>query len=428
MPLAVDTAVEPLSDAAILAARLVAISVPMHTALRLGVQVAERVRVLHPAAHICFYGHYAWLNSEHLLEVCADSVIGGEYERALCELARALDADCVDTVQGVTTSDTASAPLLERIAFATPERGSLPPLDKYARLESPGVMKLAGYVEASRGCLHTCQHCPITPVYNGRFFVVPAPVVLEDIRTQVHMGARHITFGDPDFLNGPGHSMKIVKAMHAEFPDLTFDATIKIEHILERRTLFPELRELGCAFIVSAVESLSETVLTHLKKGHSKADVIEALAILKAAGIPMRPSLLPFTPWATLDDYLELLEFFEDQRMLEHVDPVHFSIRLLVPPDSALLADLTADGYLGPLNRASFTYEWTHPDQRMDSLQRQVARLAEEAEQERRDVVETFYAIKELAYEMRGARQRTVRRYVPDAAARPPRLTEGWFC
>jgi len=41
----------------------------------------------------------------------------------------------------------------------------------------------------------------------------------------VAAGATHITFGDPDFLNGPGHALKVVRAAHAEFPRLTFDFT-----------------------------------------------------------------------------------------------------------------------------------------------------------------------------------------------------------
>src|SRR5213592_1050757 len=116
-------------------------------------------------------------------------------------------------------------------------------------------------------------HCPIVPVYEGRFFIVPVEVVLEDIRRQVRAGATHITFGDPDFLNGPGHSLAIVRAMRAEFPSLTFDFTAKIEHILRRRELLPDLARLGCLFIVSAVESIDDRVLAILDKGHTRGDV-----------------------------------------------------------------------------------------------------------------------------------------------------------
>jgi radical SAM superfamily enzyme YgiQ (UPF0313 family) len=232
-PIAVDTSVETLRGDVIKPARLVAISVPMHTALRLSIPIAERVRRLNPDAHICFYGLYASLNGDYLLRNHADSIIGGEFEEALVSLAEALvdgpDHDSPLTLPGVRTREAAATPVLKRLSFAQPAREALPENKHYAHLVHQGRVVQAGYVEASRGCLHTCRHCPITPVYGGRFFVVPRETVLQDIRHQVRDGgAGHITFGDPDFLNGPRHSMAIAEALHEEFPKLTFDATIKV--------------------------------------------------------------------------------------------------------------------------------------------------------------------------------------------------------
>ncbi|MGE5334070.1 MAG: cobalamin-dependent protein, partial [Nitrososphaerota archaeon] len=219
-PAAIDTSVSELPDEAIMRARLVAISAPMHTALRLGTRVAARVRRLNPRAHICFYGLYATLNAEFLLRTVADSAIGGEYEEALLALAETLDTEVEDgpiapiAIPGVRTREHHAMPVLRRLNHAVPERDGLPTAHSYAYLVRGDEAVPAGYVEASRGCLHTCAHCPITPVYGGRFFVMPRSLVLEDIRAQVRAGARHITFGDPDFLNGPRHSLEIVRALH----------------------------------------------------------------------------------------------------------------------------------------------------------------------------------------------------------------------
>ena len=423
-PVAVDTSVETLPDDAIERARLVAISVPMHTATRLGVAIAERVRRINPAAHICCYGLYALLNADYLRPRHADSVIGGEFEAPLLDLVGQLAAG-----EAVLARD--AAPHLARLPFLVPERAELPELRSYAGLRRGDTIVPAGYVEASRGCLHTCLHCPIPPVYGGRFFVVPKEVVLTDIRAQVAAGARHITFGDPDFLNGPGHVMRIVRAMHEEWPWLTFDATIKVEHILERRELFPELAALGCAFLVSAVESLSDLVLERLDKGHTRADVIAALDILDAAGIPMRPSLLPFTPWTTLDDYRDLLTFVEERDLIDHFDPVHFSIRLLVPPGSSLLDRPDTATWLGPLDEAAFTYRWAHPDDsRLDDLQRAIAVAVEQADRDGATPTDTFFRIKELAWAASGEPLPLPRTRGGIATARRPvpGLTESWFC
>lgn len=426
-PAAVDTAVDELDDAQIEAAALVAISVPMHTALRLGIGIAERVRRLNPRARICFYGLYAWLNAEFLLREHGDFVIGGEYERALLELAAALETSDGTVVPGVRTAGNPVPPAIERIDFAQPRRDGLPELDRYARLLIDGREVTAGYVEATRGCHHTCLHCPVVPVYQGRFFAIPRSVVLDDMRRQIAAGAGHISFGDPDALNGPTHLLRIMQAMHAERPQVTFDITTRIEHIIQHRDIIPALAEAGCLFLISAVESVSEEVLRNIDKGHTKADVVEALAILDAAGIAMRPSLLPFTPWTTLDGYIELLEFIEEHELIEQIDPVHLSIRLLVPPGSALLDRPQTAAWLGSLDEENFTFTWAAPDPRLDQLQLWVAGIAERAAQQGSCPFETFSAIKRATYHLAElpepppVLQKTGRR-------RAPRLSESWFC
>jgi len=429
-----DLAVETLDEAAVRAADFVGIAVPMHTAMRLGVQAAREVRALNPEAHICFYGLYAWLNADYLLQAengqraLADSVIAGEYEAPLRELVRtvAQGGSALD-VGGVSTAAGRNGTYLERLSFPLPDRRGLPSLDQYARYMYDGRAVAAGYVEASRGCLHTCQHCPVVPVYGGRFFVMPLETVLADIRQQVAQGARHITFGDPDFLNGPGHAMKVARALHKEFPGLTFDFTTKVEHILERRSLFGELREMGARFVVSAFEATSEDILRRLQKGHTVEDMETALAILDEAGLHVQPTWLPFTPWTTLDDYLHMLQWIREQELIQHVPAVQLSIRLLVPPNSALLDHADAHEWVGELDRENFTYRWQHPDPCMDELQQRVARLAEAAGEGSSSPYRVFAEVERLAYGMAGKpAPQWQAPLTPDLP--PPRLTEDWFC
>lgn len=428
-PRCVDTAIDDLTDEAIQAAQLVAVSVPMHTALRLGEQIAQRVRAVNPQAHICFYGLYAQLNTKHLLDTCVDSTIGGEYEMPLLKLVQTLERDQPLTIPGISTRQQGSTPWIERTPFLIPERDHLPPLERYAYLQLGDDFHVTGYTETTRGCKHTCRHCPITPVYQGRFFAVPRDVVLADIRTQVARGARHITFGDPDFWNGPTHAMRIINAMHQEFPDLTFDATIKIEHLLQNRQLLPALKDAGCLFVVSAVESLNNDVLTQLAKGHTADDVALAFDEMERVGIALRPSLLPFTPWETLESYIELLDFFETRHLIEHIDPVHLSIRLLVPPGSAHLDTPESQQWLLELDAAAYSYRWQHPDPRMDTLQQQVAALAEKGNANTTDPTLTFFEIKARAQAMLGQRFSVFRAFRQYGTRKIlPHLTESWFC
>jgi radical SAM superfamily enzyme YgiQ (UPF0313 family) len=428
-PSVLDVSVEPLDPEKVKRARLVAISVPMHTALRVGLGVAERVRRLNSACHLVFYGLYASLNADYLLSHGVDSVIGGEVEAPLAALAEALEAGRAEPVTGVRRAGEAVAPHIARPALPRPSRAALPSLKTYARLEREGHQSLVGYVEASRGCRHLCRHCPIPPVYGGRFFVVPAEVVLADVRQQVEAGAAHITFGDPDFLNGPGHAIEVARRLHREFPELSWDFTAKVEHLLRRRDLLPELATLGCLFAVSAVESLSDTVLEHLDKGHTRADVDAALAALRAAGIAMRPTWVAFTPWTTLADYAGMLDWVQANALVDHVDPVQYSLRLLVPPGSLLVGHPGMRPHLGPLVEADFSYEWRHPDPRMDALQVRVAALIAEAAPRAEDAAVTFDRVRALAAEATGVAPPAA--IAPGLAAdrpRPPRLTEPWFC
>jgi len=473
-PSCLDLAVEDLDEVGIsrlARARMVAISVPMHTAMVLGIRVAERVRALDPSIHLCFFGLYAHLN-ERLLRrqngvgvgvgpPLADSVFGPECEELLVDLADALrdgrapvatSAGRPRSASPTTTDGSAAAPgsaRLHRLPFLPPARQSLPPLQRYARLLVGDERRVTGYVEATRGCLYLCRHCPIPPFYEGRFFAVPAGLVLDDIGAQVAAGARHIVFGDPDFLNSAKHALGIVRRMHAAHPTVTFSFTAKVEHVVAHQEIFPELAQLGCVFMVSAVESLSERVLRILDKGHTRKDVFAALGVVRGAGVSLRPTFVAFTPWTTLEDYLDLCDLIASQGLEHEVDPVQLAIRLLIPPGSLLLDQPELRPFLtpGPLDERSLTHAWTHPDPRMDRLYQTVAELVEEAARVGEDPAVTFARVHQQAASLDGGRDAPRVTGWPgragdvgaadvgaaDAASgsratAPPRLSEPWFC
>ena len=175
--------------------------------------------------------------------------------------------------------------------FRVPVRDGLPPLSQYASLQDGEDRRIAGYTEASRGCKHRCRHCPIVPVYNGRFRIVSADVVIADARAQVAAGARHITFGDPDFFNGIRHAREVVERFAGECPGVTYDVTIKVEHLLKHADALPLLTATGCAFVTSAVESLDDHVLARLEKGHTRVDFERAVSLCRDARLPLVPDV-----------------------------------------------------------------------------------------------------------------------------------------
>jgi len=442
-----DTSIDPVTSEELQAATLIAISVPMHTALRLGIELAKRIRREAPQAHICFYGLYASLNAKYLVgRKYADTVTGGEVEVALVHLARQLAQlqpapngrirlTTSETVEGVSwhvdqlvSATSIAPPVLRKLPFVVPKREQLPPLDRYAHLIGPqrGQTRTAAYVEASRGCLHQCRHCPISPVYQGRFFIVPHDIVMADAEQQIARGAKHITFGDPDFFNGPKHGMRLLEELHAAHPEVSFDVTIKVEHLLRYQTQFARLPDLGCLFVISAIESLSDEVLTRLDKGHSRQDITTLLARCRAIGLGLRPTLVAFTPWTSLDDYITLIDWLLDEQLCDWVDPIQLGIRLLVPPGSLLTKEPSAASWLGPLDEDSLGHRWKHPDPRVDELFDSVSGYL--SEHAGGDALQMVNAIRQLAYAAAGRAPTEDFDSQSYVRSWSPKMSESWFC
>jgi radical SAM superfamily enzyme YgiQ (UPF0313 family) len=420
-----DLSCQGFDEAAIQSADLIAIYVPMHTATRLAARLLPTIRKLNPRAHLCCYGLYAPVNEEFLRKLGAQTVLGGEFEAGLVAT--------VAWLQGSGTSP-ATQPLLvvalSRQTFVTPERHTLPPLTQYAQLVcGSSNYRTVGYTEASRGCKHLCRHCPIVPVYNGLFRIVQQEVVLEDIRQQVAMGARHITFGDPDFFNGIRHALRIVHALHAECPEITYDVTIKVEHLLNHAESLSTLRETGCAFVTTAVESLDDEVLLKLDKGHTRADFIRVLELCRHSGLTLSPTFVAFTPWTTLESYCDFIRGLQEFNLADHVAPVQLGIRLLIPAGSRLLELEQIARTVGPFDEEALFYPWSNRDPRVDELSVKIIRAVQEGEKQKLTRRQIFRRVADMAFSAAGLP-------LPDPAgfmsgtesAVIPHLTEPWYC
>lgn len=369
----------------------VAFSVPMHTAMRLGLAALARLRRSWPEKPVAFYGLYAELAGD------GEARLVGEYEDGLVAWASGSRVSTVD---------------LRRHRFERPSRQTLPALDRYARLAVNGEKRVAGYVEASHGCRHRCKHCPIPAVYDGRYRITGADVVLSDIGQQVDAGAAHISFGDPDFLNAPHYSLDVLSSAHQRFPDVTFDLTVKVSHILDHSSIWPQVARQGVLFVVSAFETTNDRVLAILDKGHTASDMSGAVGIMESSGIDIRPSWLPFTPWTEPRDIASILRFLHAHDLMDTVDPVQLSIRLLVPPGS-LLADRPEIGVYDPV---ALSHTWSSSPE-VDALQRQLAIMAEAGAGQ--PALATLAEMWELVTDQPMPRITDRNR---------PRLTEPWFC
>ena len=416
----IDLSLQRLDPRTLAGAGLVAVYVGMHTATRIAVEAIPRIKALAPGAHLCVYGLYAPMNEMLLRGLGVGTVLGGEFEPGLLSLAERL--------RSTRRSGTQSEPLinLSRIEFLTPDRTGLPPLARYAHLQLPdGSSKVVGFAEGSRGCKHLCRHCPVVPVYQGKFRIVPVDVVMADIRSQVARGAQHISFGDPDFFNGPTHALKLVTALHLEYPGVTFDAVIKVQHLINHAEMLSELKRCGCLFITAAVEAVDDRILEYLDKNHTAADFARAVALLRQAGIAFAPTFVAFTPWTTLEGYVELLQRLIELDLVESVPPIQLCIRLLVPQGSYLLKLPGFRDRIQDFDAKILGYPWRHRDPRVDELQQRVQAFVASAEQAGLLRREVFARIWAMAHE---AAERPALELTENLGSPIPRLSEPWYC
>ncbi|MGE5319764.1 MAG: CUAEP/CCAEP-tail radical SAM (seleno)protein [Hyphomicrobiaceae bacterium] len=411
----VDLSQQKLDPATFAHADHVAIYLGMHTATRIAAAALPRIRALAPHARLAAFGLYAPVNAAWLKTLGVEAVFGGESEPDLLAWVQSGAAPADSVVRR------------DKIEFLLPERRGLPDLQRYAKLIlADGTQKITGFAEASRGCKHLCRHCPVVPVYEGKFRIVPVDRVVGDIAQQVVVGAQHISFGDPDFLNGPTHALKVAEALHGRFPELTWDATIKVEHLLNHADLLPRLRQCGLLFIVTAVESVDDAILEKLAKGHSHADFEAALAQCRALGIALAPTFVPFTPWTTLAGYRELLATLLRLQLVESVPPVQLAIRLLVPQGSHLLHLPDFAARVGAFDEAMLGYPWQADDPRVDALQGEIMAWVMAAEKAALPRADVFAGIWERAH----AAQRETAPLLDSAqfGAPIPHHSEPWYC
>ena len=422
-----DLTRETLDEQALRAAGLIAFYVPMHTATRLAAGLIDSVRGINPRAHLCFYGLYAPVNEDYLRGLGVGTILGGEFEEGLMSLVDRLRQAAGNQSEDVAQPEPVIS--LARQKFIVPDRAGMPELEKYARIVMPGgERRIAGSTEATRGCKHLCRHCPIVPVYNGTFRVVEREVVLEDIRRQVAAGAQHITFGDPDFFNGPGHALAIVEAVHREFPELTYDVTIKIEHLRQHDHHLATLRDTGCLFVISAVESVDNAVLEKFDKGHTRADFLAVAARFRELGMTLLPTFVPFTPWTTLEGYNDLLDVVAQEDLCENVAPIQLAIRLLIPAGSRLLDLPDARARVEAFDSAALVYPWKHEDTRVDALARAISDLVQRGDALKLSRTEIFSHIRRAAKAAAGDRASLgVAPAVPHGTP-VPYLDEPWYC
>ena len=139
----------------------------------------------------------------------------------------------------------------------------------------------------------------------------------------------------------------------------------------------------------------------------------------------MHPTFVPFTPWTTLEGYLDLLRVLVAAELVENVAPIQLGIRLLIPEGSRLLELEDVWGIVSAFDAESLVYPWRNADARVDALSETVQAIAAEADRKKESRAAAFARIWEAAHAAAGE---AAPRLQVRAARGVPFLSEPWYC
>ncbi len=350
---------------------LVAIAVPVYDAITGAITIARDIKALNPRAHLVFFGQYATVQYRELVPKYGDSAICGDWEEPLRQLAERLAAGVpLDGIPGLFVGTVAPIKYWARDQILPPARHLLPELRRYNMTDTPNGSVLqstvSGNVEVTRGCHHDCSYCSVFAAYGRKVIVIPKESILQDIRTLVESGANHIVFVDADFLSAWKYSRSVVEAMCREFPQLTFEYTTRVDHMLEHPDVVAEFHDLGCTRVTSAFEFPKDEVLALLRKNCTVEDLEQTVRYCHNIGQALNPTFILFNPWVNPDDLLGFDEFIARNHLENVVEPIQYETRLMLYKGTPLLREPSIQAL--QLQENEFHIDWEHPDPLMDEL------------------------------------------------------------
>ena len=210
---------------------------------------------------------------------------------------------------------------------------------------------------------------------------------------------------------------------------LRYDVTIKVEHLLQHKALLPILRDTGCLFVTSAVESIDDEVLALLDKGHTYSDFIEVVRLMEDIGLTLSPTFVTFHPWLTVRKYRELLAAIDDLGLVDFVGSIQLAIRLLIPAGSELLKCPETLRFVSEFDEARLCFPWLHPQAEVDQLYTDVLAIIEAglaSGASRREIFDRVWISAEMV-DADSSSSISARRH-PRLERLVPQLTEPWFC
>lgn len=285
--------------------------------------LAQQLREAGYTGHITLGHDFATLNHSDILRLFPefDSIVRGEGEITLSELATALD-------QNLDLTDISGITYRKGTKIVTnPPRPVIPTLDELPtvnreKLHSVLEVGLAPSIYTSRGCPYRCTFCTTgaVPDAEGIFGPArwrlrsPARVVDEVEFLSSEYGIRWVTMVDDLYLSkgrfGVRHALEIAHELLERQIDIEYMIDVRVDSIDEKT--FALLRRSGLRKVFIGVESGSPLALASYGKGYHPEIIRKKLATLEDMDIDFILGYIFFSPLDTLEGLSQSLKLVVD--------------------------------------------------------------------------------------------------------------------
>jgi radical SAM superfamily enzyme YgiQ (UPF0313 family) len=178
-------------------------------------------------------------------------------------------------------------------------------LERYRELGiSPGIL-------TKRGCAFGCTYCMYRSLEGSRYRLKSPERVVDEME-RIHRAAKPkmIMLCENNFNAPKRHAEAICREIVRRGLDPCW-GTGDLRPMGIDAEFCRLLSDSGCGYVNLSVESGSDTMLRHMRRGYTAADVRQSLACLQQAGIPFGASLMIGAPGETPESVQETLDLMD---------------------------------------------------------------------------------------------------------------------
>ena len=269
-------------------------------------RLAALVRKLLPGSLIVLGGIHPTVEPEDTLgrAACADLVVRGEADTRFADILEALGrGEALEELEGVSFRDADGAVKSTHLTGRQEDLDALPeparhllPMDRYVGPDGSRFTTMVG----ARGCPGRCTYCSVHQAFGLRLRNrAPEKVVQEMSNCLTRHGSRVFGFVDDTFTT----NRQWVNELCEEMIRVGLHREVRWFCLTRVDRVDPELLALmknaGCTKVEMGIESGDQGVLDSLGKGTTTAQVVQAFAWARRAGLETLAFINLFSPEET---------------------------------------------------------------------------------------------------------------------------------